>query len=45
MRIGSLITDPKVVERILRHLQSGRSKAQDPFEPRAPPARAAGFLQ
>jgi hypothetical protein len=45
MRIVSFITDPKVVERIPRHLHSGRSKAQDPFQPRAPPARAAGFLQ
>ena len=38
MRIVSFITDPRVVDRILRHLKSPRSKAQDPFEPRAPPA-------
>ena len=38
MRIVSFITDPRAVDHILRHLQSGHSKAQDPFEPRAPPA-------
>ena len=41
MRIISFITDPRVVERILRHLETGRSKAQDPFESRAPPPAAA----
>jgi hypothetical protein len=45
MRIASFITDPRVVDRILRHLESGRSKAQDPFEPRAPPAAAATIRQ
>jgi hypothetical protein len=39
MRIVSFITDPRVVDRILRHRESKRSKAQDPFESRAhPPA-------
>jgi hypothetical protein len=38
MRIVSFITDPRVVDRILRHRESRRSKAQDPFEPRPPPA-------
>jgi hypothetical protein len=37
MRIVSFITDPRVVDRILRHRESGRCRAQDPFEPRAPP--------
>jgi hypothetical protein len=32
MRIISFITDPRVVDRILRHRESPRSKAQDPFE-------------
>jgi len=41
----SFITDPRVVDGILRHLKSPRSKAQDPFEPRAPPTAAADFLQ
>jgi hypothetical protein len=33
----SLITEPRLVDRILRHRESERCKAQDPFEPRAPP--------
>ena len=37
MRIVSFITDPCVIDRILRHRESQRCKAQDPFEPRAPP--------
>jgi hypothetical protein len=45
MRIVSLITDPRVVDRILPHRQSGRGKAQDPFDPRAPPAAVEGSLQ
>jgi hypothetical protein len=38
MRIVSFITDPRVVDRILRHRESERCKAKDPFEPRAPPS-------
>ena len=38
MRIISFITDPQVIDRILRHRQSGRCKAKDPFESRAPPS-------
>jgi hypothetical protein len=38
MRIVSFITDPRVVDRILRHPQSGRCKTVDPFEPRPPHA-------
>jgi hypothetical protein len=34
-RIVSFITDPRVVDRILRHRESERCKAKDPFEPRA----------
>jgi hypothetical protein len=45
MRIVSFITDPRTVDLILRHRQSRRCKAQDPFEPRAPPAAAVGFPQ
>jgi hypothetical protein len=41
MKIVSVITDGRVVDRILRHLESERCKARDPFEPRAPPRRAA----
>jgi hypothetical protein len=45
MRIVSFITEPGVVDRILRRLQSERCKARDPFEPRAPPRAIAGTLQ
>ncbi len=41
MKIVSIITDPRVVDRILRHLESQACRARDPFEPRAPP-RAGG---
>ena len=37
MRIVSIITDPRVVDRILRHRKSERCRARDPFEPRGPP--------
>jgi hypothetical protein len=37
MRIISFITNPRVIDRILRHRQSGRCKTADPFEPRPPP--------
>ena len=43
MRIVSFITDPRTVDLILRHRESGRCKAQDPFEPRGPPGAAIGF--
>jgi hypothetical protein len=45
MRIVSFITEPRVIDRIVRHLQSARSKAQDPFEPRPPPAAVSNSLQ
>jgi hypothetical protein len=45
MRIVSFITDHRVVDRILRHRESERCKAQDPFEPRAPPRAAASSPQ
>jgi hypothetical protein len=38
MRIVSFITEPAVIDRILRHRESNRSKTQDPFEPRPPPS-------
>jgi hypothetical protein len=37
MRIVSFITEPRVVDRILRHRQSDRCRTEDPFESRAPP--------
>ncbi len=45
MRSLSFITDPRVVDRILQHRESPRSKAQDPFEPRPPPAAVSNSLQ
>ena len=45
MRIVSFITDPRVVDRILRHRESERCKAKDPFEPRAPPRIRGGTVQ
>jgi hypothetical protein len=45
MRIISFITDSRVVDRILRHRESKRSKAPDPFEPRPPPGALAKFPQ
>jgi hypothetical protein len=41
MRIASFITDSRVVDRILRHRESGRCKTQDPFQPRPPPGPSA----
>ena len=40
-RIVSFITDPRVVDRILRHRKSGHCKTRDPFEPRPPPGASA----
>ena len=37
MRIVSFMTDPRVVDRILRHRERERCQTKDPFEPRAPP--------
>ncbi len=45
MRIVSFITDPPVVDRILRHRQSGRCKTPHPFQPRPPPGASAETLQ
>jgi hypothetical protein len=45
MRIVSFITDPRVVDRVLRHRESGRCKTRDPFEPRSPPGASAKILQ
>ena len=45
MRIVSFITEPRIIDRILRHLQSERCKAKDPFEPRAPPRAHGSTLQ
>jgi hypothetical protein len=39
MRVVSVITDPTVVDKILRHL--ARGGGHDPFEERAPPLPAA----
>jgi hypothetical protein len=45
MKIVSIITQPRIVDRILRHLGSDHCQARDPFEPRAPPRAAALSLQ
>jgi len=45
MRIVSFITDPRVVDRILRHRESERCKTRDPFEPRPPPGASTKTLQ
>ncbi|MBN1566281.1 MAG: transposase [Acidobacteria bacterium] len=45
MRIVSFITDPRVVDRILKHRGSGHCKTPDPFEPRPPPRVSAKILQ
>jgi hypothetical protein len=45
MRIISFITDPRVIDRILRHRTSGRCKTADPFETRAPPDAASATVQ
>ena len=37
MKIVFIITDPRVVDRIFRHLESQACRARDPFEPRALP--------
>ena len=44
MKIVSFITDPRVVDRILRHLESQACRARDPFEPRAPPQAGGNSL-
>lgn len=41
MKIVSIITDPRIVYRILRHLESERCRAIDPFKPRGSPQRAS----
>jgi hypothetical protein len=45
MKMVSIITQPRIVDRILRHLRNDRCQARDPFEPRAPPRAAAFSLQ
>ncbi len=45
MKIVSIITDSRVVDRILRHLESQACRALDPFEPRAPPQAGGNSLQ
>ena len=45
MKIISFITDPRVVDRILRHRESQECHARDPFEPRAPPQPGGNSLQ
>ena len=44
LKIVSFITDPRVVDRILRHLVSQQCRSRDPFEPRAPPQTAVNLL-
>jgi hypothetical protein len=45
MKIVSIITDPRVVDRILRHPESQACRALDPFEPRAAPQAGGNSLQ
>jgi hypothetical protein len=45
MRIVSFITDPRLIDRILRHRKRGHCKTSDPFETRAPPHRASAMVQ
>jgi hypothetical protein len=45
MKIISFITDPRVVDRILRHRESQECRARDPFEPRAPPQPGGNSLR
>jgi hypothetical protein len=42
MKIVSVITDPRVLDRILQHLKSEACRARDSFESRAPP-KAGGI--
>src|SRR5438034_2303714 len=42
--VCSIITDPRVVDRILRHLESQACRAREPFEPRAPPQAGGNSL-
>jgi hypothetical protein len=44
MKTVSIITDPRIAGRILRHRQSERCKALDPFQPRPPPRLAASSV-
>jgi hypothetical protein len=43
LRIVSVITQPRIVDRILRHFRNERRQARDPFQSRAPPRTAALF--
>ena len=45
MKIVSFITDLRVVDRILRHLESQGCLARDPSEPRAPPQAGGNSSQ
>jgi hypothetical protein len=45
MKIVAIITQSRIVDRILRHLRSDRCQAHDPFEPRPPPGTDAFSLQ
>jgi hypothetical protein len=42
-RILSVMTQPRIVDRILRHLRSERCQARDPFESPVPRASAVPF--
>jgi len=44
-KIVSVITGPRVVDRILKHLKSEACRARDPFEPRAPPQATGNLLR
>jgi hypothetical protein len=42
-RILSVMTQPRIVDRILRHLRSERCQARDPFESPVPCASVVPF--
>lgn len=43
MKVVSVITEPEVVDRILKHV--ARTGGRDPFEERGPPAEGAGLAE
>ena len=45
MKTVSIITQPRIVDRILRHLRSDHCRARDPFKPCPPPGTDAFSLQ
>ena len=44
LKIVSVITDPRVVDHILKHLERETCRARDPFEPPTPPRSSGNLL-